>query len=152
MKLPTSAGRAAKSVGAVLLFFSIPVFAKAPAGTSAQIDSSTGSDYLIGALVLLLVIMGVGLVLLYRRLQSTREEMHANAHLLDDFFQHSNVAMKVKDKDGHILRINDTAAALMGRPANELLGKKVETVATPETAQLIGSQDREIIEGNGVTA
>jgi len=152
MKLPTSAGRAAKSVGAVLLFFSIPVFAKAQAGTSAQIDSSTGSDYLIGALVLLLVIMGVGLVLLYRRLQSTREEMHANAHLLDDFFQHSNVAMKVKDKDGHILRINHAAAALMGRPANELLGKKVETVATPETAQLIGSHDREVIEGNGVTA
>ena len=152
MKLPTSAGRAAKSVGVVLLFFSIPLLAKAPANAPAQIDSATGSNYLIGALVLLLVIMGVGLVLLYRRLQATREEMHANAHLLDDFFQHSNVAMKVKDKDGHILRINDTAAALMGRPANELLGKKVDAVATPETAAMVGSHDHEAIEGHGVTA
>jgi PAS domain S-box-containing protein len=118
----------------------------------AQTDTSAGSDYLIIALVLLLVITATGLVLVYRRLLAIREEMHANAHLLDDFFQHSNVAMKVKDKDGHILRINDTAAALMGRPANELLGKKVEAVATPETAELISHHDHEVIQGHGVTA
>ncbi|HKT29596.1 response regulator [Dyella sp.] len=153
MKLPTSAGRAAKSVGAVLLFVSMPLLAKAPIGAPAQTNTSGDGDYLlIGALVLLLVIMGMGLVLLYRRMHALQEEMRANAHLLDDFFQHSNVAMKVKDKDGHILRVNDTAASLMGRPANELLGKKVDTVATPETAELIGKHDHEVVQGHGVTA
>lgn len=151
MKLPTSAGRAAKSVGAVLLSVSMPLLAKAPIDASAQTDIRDGEYLLMGAL-LLLVIMAVGLILLYRRVRIQREEIRANAHLLEDFFQHSNVAMKVKDKQGHILRVNDTAANLMGRPANELLGKKVDTVATPETAELIGKHDREVIQGHGVTA
>ncbi|WP_333681189.1 response regulator [Dyella sp.] len=151
MKLPTSAGRAAKSVGAVLLSVSMPLLAKAPIDASAQTDIRDGEYLLIGAL-LLLVIMAVGLILLYRRVRIQREEIRANAHLLEDFFQHSNVAMKVKDKQGHILRVNDTAANLMGRPANELLGKKIDTVATPETAELIGKHDREVIQGHGVTA
>jgi PAS domain S-box-containing protein len=131
----------------------MPLLAQAPTSTSTQPNSSAEGGYLlVGALVLLLLIMSAGLVLLYRRLLALREEMGANARLLEDFFQHSNVAMKVKDRDGHILRINDTAANLMGRPAQELLGKTVSAVATPETAELISNHDHEVVLGHGVSA
>ena len=151
MKRPTPAN-AAKFVGALLLFANLPLFAQpSSAGPPTQADT-VGSDYVIGVLVLLLVAVGTALVLLARRFLAMRKEMAANVRLLDDFFLHSNVAMKVKDKDGRILRVNDVAAGLMGRPAKDLLGKTVDVVATPETAQLIRMHDHEVLDGHGVTA
>jgi PAS domain S-box-containing protein len=117
-----------------------------------QPDALPGNDYLIGTLVVLLLITVAGLAFLYQRFLAVQKKMRASVRLLEDIFQHSNVAMKVKDKAGHILRINDVAAGLMGRPAKELLGKTVNTVASSETAELISKHDREVIEGHGVTA
>lgn len=140
---------AAKSAGALLLLVIRPLLAAPP---SAGMPAQANSDYLVGALALLLVLMGAGLVLLYRRFLALRKEMRASKRLLDDFFQHSNVAMKVKDQEGRILRVNDMAAGLMGRPVKELLGKPVDAVATPETAELIRTHDLEVLERHGVTA
>ena len=80
------------------------------------------------------------------------EEMRANARLLDDIFRHSSVLMKVKDADGRIVRINDTAAKLMGRPTEELIGKNIDKIASAESAALIREHDNEVIAGRNVTA
>ncbi|GLQ91266.1 hypothetical protein GCM10007901_02160 [Dyella acidisoli] len=110
------------------------------------------NGYLIGALVVLLLILATWLVYMQWRFHVMRTKMLGSVRLLDDIFQHSNVAMKVKDRDGHILRINDAAAKLMGRPANDLVGNTIDVVATPETIALIRQHDHEVIERRHVTA
>lgn len=111
-------------------------------------------SYVLCSLLLLplLLILAAWLTHLRKRFQVIYQQMRANARLLDDIFQHSNLAMKVKDANGRILRINNVAAKLMGRPADALLGRGVEDVATAETAALIREHDREVLEGNGITA
>ena len=153
MKRPIPAGRAASFAGTFLLLVNMPLLAQPPA-TSAPAHAETllGSGYLVGVLVLLLLILAAWLVYLRWRFHIVQQKMRASVRLLDDIFQHSNVMMKVKDADGRILRMNDVAAKLMGRPDKELLGKTVDVVATPETAALIHKHDREVIEGHGITA
>jgi PAS domain S-box-containing protein len=136
--------------GSGLLFASLPLFAaqSEPAGVATP----SNSGYLIGALVLLVLILAAWLVHLRWRFHRVQQEMRSSVHLLDDIFQHSNLAMKVKDTNGRILRINEAAAKLMGRPAQEILGHTVDVVATPETAALIRQHDHEVIEGGRITA
>ncbi|HTV84673.1 MAG TPA: response regulator [Dyella sp.] len=80
------------------------------------------------------------------------DEMQANARLMEDIFRHSSMAMKVKDANGRIVRINETAAKLMGRPASELIGKSIDKVASAESAALVHEHDHEVIAGRSVTA
>jgi len=153
LKRPIRAGRVSSFGGGFLLLASVPLLAKPPtASTVAQVDAWSSSGYVIGALVLLLLILAAWLVQLQWRYHRMQEKMSASKRLLDDFFQHSNVAMKVKDKSGRITHINEAAVKLMGRPANELLGKTVDVVATPETALLINKHDHEVMEGKRITA
>lgn len=153
LKRPIRAGRTSSFVGGFLLFASVPLLAKPPTPSmAAQVDAWWSSGYVIGTLVLLLLILAAWLVQLQWRFHRMQEKMGAGTRLLDDFFQHSNVAMKVKDKSGRILRINEAAAKLMGWPASELLGKTVDAVATPETALLIRKHDHEVMEGHHITA
>ena len=77
--------------------------------------------------------------------------MAANSRLLQDIFDHSNLSMKVKDLRGHIVRANAMAGRLLGRPPEELLGQTIDSVATEETAALVRSHDREVIETGRVT-
>ncbi|GGA30266.1 response regulator [Dyella nitratireducens] len=153
MKRPTSAGKVATFAGALLLLVTLPLFASSPA-TSAwlEADALLGDGYLIGLLVLLLLIATAGFVFLYLRFVDVRKKMRVSERLLEDIFQHSNVAMKIKDMDGRILRINAEAVKLMGLSAKELLGKTVDLVATPETAELIRKHDHEVLREHGVTA
>ncbi|WP_284319043.1 response regulator [Dyella acidisoli] len=147
------AGRVTSIGGIFLLLVSLPLLAKSStAGTSAKVDTLLSNGYLIGALVVLLLILATWLVYMQWRFHVMRTKMLGSVRLLDDIFQHSNVAMKVKDRDGHILRINDAAAKLMGRPANDLVGNTIDVVATPETIALIRQHDHEVIERRHVTA
>jgi PAS domain S-box-containing protein len=135
-----------------------------PAGPQLRIVSQTAApaltdillsrSYVLCFLILLplLVILAAWLTYLRQRFYVMNQKMRANAHLLDDIFQHSNLAMKVKDANGRILRINDVAAKLMGRPAEALLGHGIDEVASVETATLIREHDREVLEGSGITA
>jgi PAS domain S-box-containing protein len=136
--------------GSGLLFASLPLFAaqSEPAGTA----TAGNNGYLIGGLVLLVLILAAWLVHLRWRFHRVQQEMRSSVHLLEDIFQHSNLAMKVKDTNGRILRINEAAAKLMGRPAQEILGHTVDVVATPETAALIRRHDHEVVEGGRITA
>ncbi|MFC3651669.1 response regulator [Dyella humi] len=117
-------------------------------------DILLSRSYMLCMLILLplLVILAAWLTHLRERFRVMHHKMRANAHLLDEIFQHSNLAMKVKDASGRILRINDVAAKLMGRPAEAMLGHSVDEVATAETAALIREHDREVLEGSGITA
>jgi PAS domain S-box-containing protein len=100
----------------------------------------------------LLVILAAWLTHFRQRFHRVNQAMRANAHLLDDIFQHSNLAMKVKDANGRILRANEAASKLMGRPVEALLGHSVDDVSTKETAALIREHDLEVLQGNGITA
>jgi PAS domain S-box-containing protein len=136
--------------GSLLLFASLPLFAAQSEPISVATPGNSG--YLIGGLVLLVLILAAWLVQLRWRFHRVQQEMRSSVHLLEDIFQHSNLAMKVKDTNGRILRINEAAAKLMGRPAQEILGHTVDVVATPETAALIRQHDHEVIEGGRITA
>jgi PAS domain S-box-containing protein len=117
-------------------------------------DILLSRSYVLWMLLLLplLVIAAAWLTHLRKRFRVMHRMMRANAHLLDDIFQHSNLAMKVKDASGRIVRVNETAAKMMGRPAEALLGHRVDEIATEETAALIREHDREVLEGSGITA
>jgi PAS domain S-box-containing protein len=80
------------------------------------------------------------------------DKMRANAHLMDDIFRYSALAMKVKDADGRIVRINETAAKLMGRPVEDLLGKTIDKITSAESAALIREHDHEVMSKRDVTA
>jgi PAS domain S-box-containing protein len=138
--------------GILLLWVQAPVLARPSIGSTPPPSGWLPTDYAIGALLLLLLILAGWLVYLQRRFHQLRRYHRASVRLLDDIFEHSNVAMKVKDAQGRILRINDTAAKLMGKPSELLLGRTVDVVATPETAELVRRHDREVLEEHGVTA
>jgi PAS domain S-box-containing protein len=151
-KRPVPAGGAIGFAVILLLWVQAPVLARPSIGSTPPPSGWLPTDYAIGALLLLLLILAGWLVYLQRRFHQLRRYHRASVRLLDDIFEHSNVAMKVKDAQGRILRINDTAAKLMGKPSELLLGRTVDVVATPETAELVRRHDREVLEEHGVTA
>jgi PAS domain S-box-containing protein len=122
--------------------------------TPTLADILLSRSYLLCLAILLplMLILAAWLTDLRRGFRVIREKMRTNAHLLDDIFQHANVSIKVKDTHGRILRVNNVAAKLIGLPAEELIGKSVDNVATAETAALVREHDREVIEGCDITA
>ncbi|GLQ49877.1 response regulator [Dyella flava] len=110
--------------------------------------------YLLCLLLLLapMLILAAWLTRLRIGYRAIHEEMRTNARLLENILQHSSVAIKVKDTDGRIVRINKTAAELIGRPPEELIGKDVESIATAESAAMVREHDREVITKRSVTA
>jgi len=117
-------------------------------------DTLLSHGYILCLLLLLvpMLILTAWLTRLRIRYRAMHEEMRANARLLEDILQYSSVAIKVKDADGRIVRINKTAAELIGRPPEELIGKDVESVATAECAAMVREHDREVITKRSVTA
>ena len=151
-KRPVPAGGATWFAAILLLLHQAPVLAGSTIAGARPPSGWLPTDYAIGALLLLLLILAGWLIYLQRRFHQLRRYHRASVRLLDDIFEHSNVAMKVKDAQGRILRINDTAAKLMGKPSEQLLGRTIDVVATPETAELVRKHDREVLEEHGVTA
>ncbi|MFK2892956.1 PAS domain-containing sensor histidine kinase [Dyella flagellata] len=148
-KRPVPAGSAICAVGTFLLLFSWPLLAKpSTAGEVALADMVTTGNYVFAALLLLAACFAI----LLWRFHVMRQKLRVSVRLLDDIFQHSGVAMKVKDAQGRILRVNEVAAKLMGKPAHELIGNTVDIVATPESAELIRKHDHEVMEERSVTA
>lgn len=127
------------------------VIALAPRPTLAAIlfDRPHLLIYLL-ALPILLILAGL-LSHLRIRLAGAQNEIAANSRLLQDILDHSNLSMKVKGLDGRIVRANAMAGKLLGRPASELIGQRIDTVATEETAEMVRVHDREVMESGQVT-
>jgi PAS domain S-box-containing protein len=117
-------------------------------------DILLSRSYLLCMAILfpLLLILAAWTTHLRRGVRAMREKMRTNARLLDDIFQHADIAIKVKDTHGRILRVNDVAARLIGLPSDVLIGKSVDNIATAESAALVREHDREVIEGRDITA
>lgn len=143
LTLPPVQGNAANPLLRVV------VLAHPPAMTSILIDF----PHLLGYTLLLplLLILSGWLTHLRLRLAHSQGEVAANSRLLTDIFEHANLSMKVKDLDGRIVRANQAAGSLLGRPPAELIGQPINAVATPNTAAMVRAHDREVIEAGHVT-
>ncbi|HEU4669223.1 MAG TPA: response regulator [Dyella sp.] len=98
-----------------------------------------------------LLLLAALLAYLQVRLSGVEAEVAANSRLLKDIFDHSRLSMKVKDLGGRIVRANEAAGTLLGRPPEQLVGQAIDAVATADTAALIRQHDREVIETGEVT-
>jgi PAS domain S-box-containing protein len=105
--------------------------------------------YLLSLPVLLLLAAWISQ--LRARLAGVQNEVVANSRLLQDIFEHSSLSMKVKDLNGRIVRANATAGTLLGRPADELIGQTIESLATAQTAALVRAHDHEVIRSGNVS-
>ncbi len=127
------------------------VIALAPPLTIGGILIDRGHLLGYALLLPLLLILAAWLAELGVRLTLSQGEIAANSRLLQDIFEHSNLSMKVKNLDGRIVRANETAGVLLGRPPAELIGQTIDAVATPRTAAMVRAHDREVLEGGQVT-
>lgn len=98
-----------------------------------------------------LLLLAAWLTHLRVRLSGVEAEVAANSRLLKDIFEHSRLSMKVKDLQGRIVRANDAAGELLGRPPEQLIGQTIDTVATGATAAMIRQHDREVMASGEVT-
>ena len=127
------------------------VVALAPAST--LLATLMDRPHLIGyALSLPILLLLAGWLSHLRRLLAGAEgEIAVNSRLLQDIFEHSSLAMKVKDRQGRIVRANAAAGVLLGREPEQLIGQTIDTVATAATAAMVTAHDHEVIESGKVT-
>ncbi|AND70939.1 histidine kinase [Dyella thiooxydans] len=127
----------------------IVALAADPTLASILLDRAHLVGYALTLPVLLL--LAAWLAHLRMRLSGVEAEVAANSRLLKDIFDHSRLSMKVKDLQGRIVRANDAAGELLGRPPDQLIGQTVEAVATEATSAIIRQHDREVIDSREVT-
>jgi len=78
--------------------------------------------------------------------KQAEEELKKNYALLDAVTEGTNDAFFVKDLEGRYLMINSFGAQIIGRPKEEILGKKDEELFPPEIAEMIIKDDRRVME------
>src|SRR5206468_1918856 len=78
-----------------------------------------------------------------RRAEQTLRESHS---LLRAVTEGTTDAVYVKDRDGRYLSVNPALARLVGRPADEVVGKTDTELLHPESAQEVREQDRRVME------
>ena len=91
------------------------------------------------------VLTGAALSIIIELLRRTREGLEFNRRLLDGIVAGSEDAIFVKDRAGRYLLGNRAAAAFVGRPLDELIGKRDAELFSPASAELIARHDAEVI-------
>lgn len=79
---------------------------------------------------------------LMRSVVAVREEKLRALQLLDAIAEQSEDAIFAKDLDGRYLLFNRAAAAFVGKPATEVIGKDDHSLFPPEQAERIRANDR----------
>ncbi len=77
--------------------------------------------------------------------QRALEALRESEFKLRVIFENSTDAIFIKDKQGHYLLINPAGTKFLGRPTEEILGKRDEELMTPESGRQIWDSDRRIM-------
>ncbi|HZX30644.1 MAG TPA: ATP-binding protein [Rhodocyclaceae bacterium] len=93
-----------------------------------------------------LLAAGLLVSVLSEGLRRSRLRMETQHLLLDAVVAGSQDAIFVKDRQGRYLLCNDSAARFFGRRPGDLLGQDDRAVLPPDTAALLMTQDRSIME------
>jgi two-component system sensor histidine kinase/response regulator len=109
---------------------------------------------LAGLLVLFVTVSAALILRQRRRLENVRRMTEAQAEklraleLLDVLANASDDAVVVKDVEGRYLLLNRAACDLVGKPAQEMLGRDVTAVFPPARAAAIAAMDGELVAAN----
>jgi two-component system sensor histidine kinase/response regulator len=109
---------------------------------------------LAGLLVLFVTVSAAFILRQRRRLEDVRRMTEAQAEklraleLLDVLANASEDAVIVKDVEGRYLLLNRAACDLVGKPAQEMLGRDVTAVFPPARAAAIAAMDGELVAAN----
>ena len=80
-----------------------------------------------------------------------REQLADSAAMLGAFMAHAPFGMHLKDGDGRYLKVNREAAAAIGLPAVEIVGRCAGDLLSPEIAERVAVMDAAAISGACVT-
>ena len=89
-----------------------------------------------------LIANGVAVSMLSERLRQTLAKANAQRVLLNAVVSGTSDAVFVKDAEGCYLMINDAGAAMVGKPASDIVGLNDVALFPPDTANLIIGNDR----------
>jgi PAS domain S-box-containing protein len=89
---------------------------------------------------------------LLRDRRSAEAELRRSNDILRAVTEGTGDAVFVKDTDGRYLMINPAAAAMVGKAADQILGRDDRDVFTAETAARVMAHDRRVMESGGVEA
>lgn len=92
-----------------------------------------------------LIANGVAVSMLSERLRQTLTKANAQRLLLNAVVSGTSDAVFVKDKNGRYLLINDAGAAMVGKPARDIVGQDDTALFPPDTANLVIDNDRAVM-------
>ncbi|MDC7696307.1 EAL domain-containing protein [Vogesella indigofera] len=97
-----------------------------------------------------LVLNGIGVSLLSALLRQSLAKQEVNRRLLDAVVSGTTDAVFVKDEQGRYLLVNAAAAAFVGKPVRDILGRDDREVFDAASAQALMSKDRDIMAAGAV--
>ena len=92
-----------------------------------------------------LIANGLAVSVLSERLRHTLAKANAQRTLLDAVVSGTSDAVFVKDAEGRYLLINDAGAAMVGKPASDIVGQVDAALFPPDTAKLVIGNDRAVM-------
>lgn len=101
-----------------------------------------GGGVLAGAALLL----GANVLVLRRQVTARTRELHEKTRLLAAVVEGAGDAIFAKDAAGRYVLLNPSAARLLGRPREEVLGRRDLELLAPEVARVWMRGDREVTE------
>ncbi|RMH72282.1 MAG: PAS domain S-box protein [Cyanobacteria bacterium J007] len=75
----------------------------------------------------------------------SQEALEQSYNLLQAITEGTADPIFLKDLQGHYITINSAGAAIMGKPADEIIGKSDTDLLTPESARQIAKNDRRVM-------
>ncbi|GGX77617.1 putative bifunctional diguanylate cyclase/phosphodiesterase [Vogesella alkaliphila] len=97
-----------------------------------------------------LVLNGIGVSLLSALLRQSLAKQEVNRRLLDAVVSGTTDAVFVKDEQGRYLLVNAAAAAFVGKPVQDILGRDDRELFDAASAQALISKDRDIMAAGAV--
>ncbi|WP_176473047.1 GAF domain-containing protein [Sphingomonas lenta] len=80
------------------------------------------------------------------------ERMAESEALLATFMENAPIGMHLKDADGRYIRVNQELAHAIGRPREDILGRRVAEIMAPEIACEVERLERQAMAGQRVSA
>ncbi len=112
------------------------------------LDVSTYEIYMRTTIFLALVLVGVVAAVMVRRERAARRELEANEARFKAFMDNLPGIAFIRDSDGRYLFVNDGLCRAVGRPGEDILGKRPDNILQPGEAAKVLAEDVSVLGGN----